>query len=726
MPETVRAQRSLTEEAEQILRQQFKSAPGPRHRILWWDAGGHLRDVVRRACQERSVPFVEQEHPLAFRRWVAEQGEAPSDEPDEVVWYVPDAPRGRDWFRDVKHMGGVVEKSIEDLAADLYGIKTWQLRISTTDRPVSDRLAAILLDNLRGSSHPTLQQLQGRLVIQADEGIIEYLLRDGWQMLPRSGDKVETVRSLLEDRGVPGLSADEDPEAMVDAVRHWAVAGWLSQAGMPDTAFPDAISESDLGYAYRRLKAVLREDLQSKVFGTYQHRYWDEVIDQIEDPWTLATCPVDGALDERLWAKWAADFEAERFEACRKHAAERSDALREHTGRQDESVDKRTPPWIRVWRQAAALADLAHRYETWDQRDAPVHTLYADREEGSWQIDAAVRRIIVSGTPEEELPSGHPARESLSDHRERLVETEYLEYLRDLGNEMETALAQGDLVDDNLSSAVHFWSDHEKELGAGNEALFFYLDALRLDLARELADRLQARSDASDEIDLNVEESTRLGVLPSETEFGMAAVLPGRPKSYEVRLDGGDLTAYRNGTALSAHRRRDLLEEEGWAVFPHNQSAWSNTRVAYFDTELDDIGEKNLDEIEEKLAKRVEQLAGRIFGKMRQGDWNRAYVVADHGFVLLPEDAQFEDLTPPNGDVKRRRVAAENLSDDGPGVVLTGDQTPELFSYLSSPVRLLLNPQHRFKKQGIPDSRYYHGGALPQECILSFLKIEAA
>ena len=67
-----------------------------------------------------------------------------------------------------------------------------------------------------------------------------------------------------------------------------------------------------------------------------------------------------------------------------------------------------------------------------------------------------------------------------------------------------------------------------------------------------------------------------------------------------------------------------------------------------------------------------------------------------------------------------------HLSDDGPGVLLTGDQIPELFSYLSSPVRLLLDPQHRFKKQGIPDSRYYHGGALPQECILSFLKIEAA
>ncbi len=726
MPDPVRARHSLREEAEKLLKQRFASASGPRRRILWWDAGGHLQDVVRRACQERNVSFVKQDHPLAFRRWVAEQGGAPSDEPDAVVWYVPDGPRDRDWFRDVTHMGGIIEKSIDDLAADAYGIQTWQLRPTSTDRPVSEDVAAILLDNLRGASRPPLDQLRGRLVIRANEGIIEYLLREGWEMLPRMGEDLETVRSLLTDRGVPGLQSGDGPEEMVDTVRRWAVAGWLSRAGVPDGAFPAAIAQSDLGYAYRRLKEVLHSDLQTNVLGTYQERYWEEIIAEADDPWALATCPVDGALDERLWTAWESEFRDQRFEACREHAAERARAFREHTGRLDKSVDKETPSWIRVWRQAAALADLARRYDTWNERNAPAHILYADREEGSWQIDAAVRRIIVSGTPEKTLPDGHPARSSLADHRQRLVETEYLNYLEELASEMETALVQGELLDDNLSSSVHFWADHKKELGAGNEALFFYLDALRLDLARELADRLQERSDASDELDLNVEESTRLGVLPSETPFGMAAVLPGRPQSFEVRLDGGSLTAYRNGTALRASRRRDVLQEEGWAVFPHNQSAWSNTRVAYFDTELDDIGEKNLDEIEEKLAKRVEQLAGRIFGKMRQGDWNRAYVVTDHGFVLLPEDAQFEDLSPPDGDVKRRRVAAEELSDDGPGVVLTGEQTPELFSYLSSPVRLLLDPQHRFQKQGIPDSRYYHGGALPQECILSFLKIEAA
>jgi hypothetical protein len=75
--------------------------------------------------------------------------------------------------------------------------------------------------------------------------------------------------------------------------------------------------------------------------------------------------------------------------------------------------------------------------------------------------------------------------------------------------------------------------------------------------------------------------------------------------------------------------------------------------------------------------------------------------------------------------VKRRRVAADDLPDDDTGVLLTREKMPAL-SYLQCPVRVLLDPQQRYSKQGIPDSRYYHGGALPQECILSFLKIEAA
>lgn len=725
MTKSLHARQSLGEETEQVLRQHFASAEGPRSRVLWWDAGGYLREVIQAACREMGIPFVEGDHPLKFRQWVAEQGDVPSDEPNRVVWYVPEAKQGRDWFRDVAAMGGIVEKDIEALAADLYNIQPWRLRASSSSQTVSEPVAEIVLDNLRGSSRPPLERLQVRLVIESNDGIVEYLLRNGWQTLPRHGEETKTIRSRLQEKGVPGLPADDDPDAMVDAVRRWAVAGWLFHEGAPKPVFPDAVADSDLGHAYRRLKAVLATDIQTGVLRAYQERFWKGAVAQLDNPWDLANCPVGGALDERLWSEWISDFNDGRFETCRERAVERATAFCAFTGREQEAVGKDSPAWIRVWKQAAALADLAHRYETWDDRDVPVHALYADREEGSWHIDAAVRRIIVSGRPEDDLPADHPARETLAENRKDLIEDAYLNYLQALAEEMEGFLKQGDLLGDGLASSVDFWADHEEHLDAGSEALFFYIDALRLDLARELADRLQERSDATGDIDINVEESTRLGTLPSETKFGMSAVLPGRSHHFEIKLEDGTLQAFRNGNRMNATKRRSLLKEEGWAVAPHNPTAWSSSLVAYVDTELDDIGEKNLDRIESKLAERVEQLADRIFEKMRQGDWNRAYVVADHGFVLLPERAGFEDLPAPDGDVKRRRVAADDLPDDDTGVLLTREKMPAL-SYLQCPVRVLLDPQQRYSKQGIPDSRYYHGGALPQECILSFLKIEAA
>ncbi len=731
MPDSVRAHHTLQEEATQLLRRHFEDAPGPRRRVLWWDAGGHLRTLLRQVCRDLDVAFVLKDHPLKFRQWVAAQGETPEAEPEEVLWYIPEAEHERDWFRDVKATksqadNNVIKKSIEDLAADLYGIQSWQLRPWEAEGTVSESVANILENRLINEHRrPALRNLQGRILTGDDSEPAKYILREGWNRLPSSEDAVSKIRILLKDEGVPHLNSDDGPESIVKKVRSWCVAGWLSEAGIPSGAFPSPISESHLRSAHHLLKSVLSTDPLTPVLSTYQEFHWQDIVDTVDEPWTLAECPVEGALEERLWIAWHSDFEAERFEVCAERAKTRADALRSATGRAEDPVGKSSPPIIRVWQQAAALADLAHRYETWDDRDAPAHALYADREEGSWQIDAAVRQIIVSGTPEDDLPRDHPARASLSDLREQLVEDEYLGYLRRLGDKMEQAIEHDNLLSDALQSSVDFWPDHKEELASRHDVLFYYLDALRLDLAYELADQLRDRSDASDSLSLNVEESTRLGTLPSETKFGMAAVLPRSARSFVVRMDDGTLEAYRNGRTVTASHRRSILDEEGWSVAPHNPQAWEDSRVVSYSKEIDDYGESSMDDIEAKLAARVKTLADEIFERMKDRTWTRAYVVTDHGFVLLPEKTEFEVLPPPDGDAERRRVAGDNVSDDDSGLLLTRDRVPDL-SYLGSPVRVLLDPQQRFGKQGITDKRYYHGGALPQECVLSFLKIEAA
>ena len=70
----------------------------------------------------------------------------------------------------------------------------------------------------------------------------------------------------------------------------------------------------------------------------------------------------------------------------------------------------------------------------------------------------------------------------------------------------------------------------------------------------------------------------------------------------------------------------------------------------------------------------------------------------------------------------RRWVAGADLDDDAPGVLLDEDTH---LGYLDDDARIsiLTDPIQRFRNQGLPDARFYHGGVLPQEFVLNFVTI---
>ena len=152
------------------------------------------------------------------------------------------------------------------------------------------------------------------------------------------------------------------------------------------------------------------------------------------------------------------------------------------------------------------------------------------------------------------------------------------------------------------------------------------------------------------------------------------------------------------------------------------KSASESTRVAYYKNDLDDIGEKELSDLEAMLARRVDSLAEFIGTKLEQGEWDQAYVLTDHGFVLLPENASPERISRPTeaSDSGRRWIAGEDVDEDSPGVLL---DTSARLGYLDANVSILASPLKRFRKQGLGDARFYHGGLLPQEFVLNFISI---
>lgn len=723
----VHAQQSLGERAVSILSDAINYTENPAPTILWWDPGGFLEDVLRQACKELDRPAWRKAEglPLSLRRHVAEEDDRPA------VWYVPEGKDDRDWFRDVAATGAEIEKDIFALSAELYGVPRWDLANVVGTDSLDPETASILKDELTGRRRPTLDQLQEEFLTGGQGRPLDRLLIADWgqELEPAVLDQ---LRDQLREAGVPEVDEAEDVNALADRARRWAVAVWLQEAGLDPSSFPEAYRADTpkAQEAYHRLRDRMQGADAGRTEQIYLGRpWWPDVIESVDNPTPLVGCPVEGALDARLWDAWGERLEADDFE--------NASALAERRVKGLEEVYKRSArtssTFLRCWEQASDVAELgalSERVAANLDRDDPVE-VYAREEDGAWRIDAAVRRLVVAGRPETDLPDEHPGRETLPTWREKMVGSRYLDHLRVLAERIREAVAEGSFFTET-ECVTRFWSKsyHREELAAGEEVALFFLDGLRLDLAYELAEHLRealgpdgdAPSDGEGR-GWSVRTSRWRATVPSETEPGMGALLPGSTTAFSVDLVKGNLRAQRNQQTLSTTQREGVLQREGWSVTRDWDKQWQAARVAFIDSDIDKGGEAEIAEIEEHLSRRVDTLAENIADRLRQGGWSKAFVVTDHGFVLLPEGKSMEGIKPPDSaEAVSLRCAAPAGQGEGPGVRLEAG-LPGL-DYLETSVRVLLEPQQRFTKRGLSDRRYFHGGLLPQESILLFLEIE--
>ena len=688
--------------------------------VLWWDDGGYLREIVENASHSLGCEFhAAEQTPLELR------SEAPRN---RTVWYVPQAYRDDvDWFKDVENTGGIVEQHIGKLAARCFETDRLQaasIRAAYEDADESEReqVAKTLFQELNGEGGlPTLQGLQTKIVLDGHDDPVEFVLEHGVENLPDDTDALLKIRDLLVEKGVAAVEGVTDEHTLVKRTRRWAVGEWLVEEGLDRSllgAEYQPETGSGLGLSRPELQSMLSKTERAgdlaHVYLDPDQRFWHDVLRTYDEPWNLADCPVDASLEHELWDAWKHTFGSGDYETCIGRAKRRHRRLERTYG---------DVPWTRVWEQAVGVATLAVELETWEESGdtSDVVDLYGDVEDGTWQIDNAVFNLIVSGEPETELPEEHPATATLDDLRASLVESRYLEYLADLG----------DLVVDQIEAgspfvgekhAHQFFAEEQEHLQSGQSVALFIVDALRFDLAHELANSIRRELPR-----LEVDESTWVGTLPSDTAFGKAALTPGSKFSFNIELQEGDLVPERNGRKITNHRRRTLLENDGWSYIVQDaddEGGWSNTRVAYYWNDIDETGEKELTDFEDLFSDRIEAISRIICEKLRKGEWDRAYVLSDHGFVSLPKHVDIDDLHPPDDaeTVTRRWVAGTDLDEDAPGVLLDEDTH---LGYLDedTTISALADPIQRFRNQGLPDARFYHGGVLPQEFVLNFVTI---
>jgi uncharacterized protein (TIGR02687 family) len=270
-------------------------------------------------------------------------------------------------------------------------------------------------------------------------------------------------------------------------------------------------------------------------------------------------------------------------------------------------------------------------------------------------------------------------------------------------------------------------------LSKGQKVFVIISDALRYEAAADFAQRLCSANRWNAEVD------AVWGVLPSYTQLGMAALLPGKQLALDaatatVTVDGQSATGTKNraeilrlacGGKATAIQAEDFLElntkTDGRALMRDHEVIYIYHNV------IDKIGDAS--GTEGKTFDAVEQAFDEldlIIKKVANINGSNMLLTADHGFLFQQDEVAEDDATPlpaaHEWTFRNRRVSL--------GRGLPADSKIKIFDSAalgvggdwSSAFPLSLG---RFPLQG-SGMRYVHGGVSLQEVVVPVVKIHKA
>jgi len=270
-------------------------------------------------------------------------------------------------------------------------------------------------------------------------------------------------------------------------------------------------------------------------------------------------------------------------------------------------------------------------------------------------------------------------------------------------------------------------------LERGQKVFVVISDALRYEAACEFAASLRNEDRWTCEVE------AMLGALPSYTQLGMAALLPGKTREIDgatgnVILDSRSTIGTQNrseivkakvngrGTAIQAEQFLELnTKTEGRALMRDHDVVY-----IYHNT-IDAVGDSVSTEVQTVEA--VERAFGelmKILKKIANINATNMILTSDHGFLFQQEAVAEDDMTtlPQAAEwtYRNRRFAIGKKVQNGPGVKLFQAADLDLTGEWTAAFPLSLG---RFPLQG-SGKRYVHGGITPQEVVVPVLRIHKA
>lgn len=348
--------------------------------------------------------------------------------------------------------------------------------------------------------------------------------------------------------------------------------------------------------------------------------------------------------------------------------------------------------------------------------------LYADN---LYRVDGCYRRFIAAWKVGNRF-SGKMVADSL--------EQEYARYQADLGVVWQTQVNTLDnwAINDIPSQRDFYARNVKKMLDANKKIAVIISDALRYEVADEFCERITAQSRWTATI------TAQLGVLPSYTQLGMAALLPHKrlalsPTDHYTVLADGKTTKGLDardaildtvgGKAVEAQTLLNMKRDEYRDLFKS-----CNVLYVYHNV-IDKTGDKATDEAGVPAAcERTLDELDAIVKRLASANVTNMIVTADHGFLYQDHAVSNAEWLSeePSGDaiwVKKRRFVIGSRLVDKPAFTTFVAARVGLDDPNNENVTIQVpNGIHRLRMPG-DGVKYVHGGAALPEIVVPVVHI---